>query len=525
MDKRYESFLELAPDATVLISEDGKIQYANEQTLSRFGYTRDELIGQPIALLLPNAPQLASPRAHHMRLMPRRMSLSALRKNGAEFPVEIALGRADCADPDLDICIIRDVSQQRRAHERFHFLSEAMAAISSSLDMSTALFNIANSVVPAFADWCVVYYVNENGEVQQTSSHIPSSVLASKIAELRNIYPTGGIYNPAVEVIRTGHEVVCPEVDDAFLASAAQDSHHLQLLKKLGLRSCIVSPIGLRPKTIGAISLLSVTPGRTYGQEDLELATQLARHAGLAIERCRLYTDSQNAIRMRDELLSIASHDLKNPLTSISLSTQLITERCRISKDDASTNRALASISHSINSMQALIREFLDIGQIEAGSVILNYQTHDLRDLATRTTEILLPVAREKSVKLQIDAPAGVSLNADPDRLHQILSNILGNAIKYSPYGGTVELSIQQQADDQVLFCVTDQGPGIAETDLKHVFDRFWQAEPVKSGSGLGLYIARKLVEAHGGHIWVKSKLGQGASFCFSLPRAARAVA
>jgi signal transduction histidine kinase len=232
----------------------------------------------------------------------------------------------------------------------------------------------------------------------------------------------------------------------------------------------------------------------------------------------------EQALKARQDLLAIVAHDLRNPINAIGLSSSVLTKILEEPNPDLGfVTRNLGVIHRSAFRMNRLIEDLLTSTKIEAGQLRVRPQHCDLRPLLQDFEQLVSPLATEKSIHFRYSIERDVpSAFVDPDRLTQVLSNLVGNAIKYTPVDGEVSLSVQA-ADGEIEFRVRDSGPGISPTELPRIFDRYWQAKQTKGGSGLGLYIAKGLVEAHGGRIRVESVVGEGTTVCFTV-RASKAL-
>jgi signal transduction histidine kinase len=223
---------------------------------------------------------------------------------------------------------------------------------------------------------------------------------------------------------------------------------------------------------------------------------------------------ARKAVAARDEIMGVVAHDLRTPLSSISMRAELLHE----TSDPAAVHKHAEGIVKLTGRMEGLIRSMLDVTTIESGHFTVRPQTCEVEDLLKETTEMLAGIAAPKQVILECVPTAVVNVRADKERVLQVLGNLVGNAIKFAPKGGRVEVAAAR-IDNEVRFSVTDNGPGIDREHLAHVFDRFWKHEAGgKKGTGLGLFIAKGIVEAHGGRIWVDSEPGHGATFRFTLP-------
>jgi signal transduction histidine kinase len=242
------------------------------------------------------------------------------------------------------------------------------------------------------------------------------------------------------------------------------------------------------------------------------LARPLA--ASYARELSALQT-AERAIAARDEVIGVVAHDLRSPLTAIAMKAATLSKTTA----EEGTRTQARSMAGIVMRMESLIRGLLDTAVLDAGGFRINPAAFDLADVVQETAAMWEGVASEKSVRLEARIAPGVFwVLADRDRLLQILSNLIGNAVKFAFLGGVVRV-VAEDDHPNALVSVSDDGPGIQAQHLPHVFDRFWKAEVGRSrGTGLGLYIAKAIVEAHGGRIWVESQLGHGATFHFTLP-------
>ena len=229
--------------------------------------------------------------------------------------------------------------------------------------------------------------------------------------------------------------------------------------------------------------------------------------------------EAERAIKARDETLAIVAHDLRNPAHAIMAAAALL----GLQVTDEKSRRHLAVVERSATEMERLISDLLDVARIDAGTFALQRELLDVSTLIAEAAEAFQTQARAKDIVLRSEVAQDVkAIDGDPDRLPRVLSNLLSNALKFSPEGRHV--SVRAANDDRaVRFSVKDSGVGIPESDLPNVFDRFWQADRAsRTGAGLGLSICKGIVQAHGGRIWVSSKVNRGTTFYFTIPVAER---
>jgi PAS domain S-box-containing protein len=226
----------------------------------------------------------------------------------------------------------------------------------------------------------------------------------------------------------------------------------------------------------------------------------------------------RQAVRARDEVVAVVSHDLRNPLGTIAAAAGLMLE---LELPPEKRHEHLRMIVRATERMNRLIGDLLDVARIESGGLSVATEVVEIQPLLEEAVELLEPLAQEKGLGLFVQVTPGVrAVRADRDRMLQVLSNLVGNAVKFSRHGG-VRLSVERGPENTAVFAVADTGPGIPPEAAEHVFDRFWrQNQADRQGAGLGLAIVRGIVLAHGGKVWVESKVGEGSIFFFTLPAA-----
>jgi signal transduction histidine kinase len=385
------------------------------------------------------------------------------------------------------------------AERRAAFLADASEVLASSLDYRTTLAAVARLAVPALADACLVDLVDDDGHSVRVAA-----VAAEPHGDLLTALGALALDRPAAP-----RETPVVGIGDG--------------------RAHMVVPLVARDRALG-VMVFVVSCERAYRAEDADLARALARRAAVAVDNARMYEAAQRALKARDDVLATVSHDLRNPLAAIAASAGALKKA--LSTTDVSeptqqrTSRTADIILRSVKRMDALIRDLLDLTRLEEGRAPLDKRPVDVSVLAQDACELFRPVAAERGVMLEhvMTAPMPAPVAADAERVQQVLSNLIGNAVKFSRASGRVAVSVRDVAGGGVEVAVCDGGAGVSEADLPHVFDRFWQAGEhtggrPRSGSGLGLAIAKAIVEAHGGRIWAESALGVGSTFCFTLPR------
>jgi len=407
---------------------------------------------------------------------------------------------------------------QRRAR----FLADVGETLASSLDYETTLKTVARLAVPDIADWCTVDIVDEHGDVQRLAvAHVdPQKVHLAEMLQARYPEPrdaVGGVR----QVIRSGQPTMMSDIPDALVAAAARDEEHLRVLREIGLTSYICVPLMTRGRAMGAITFVSAESRRSYGDEDLRFAQEVASRAALAVENARAYQQANEANRLKDEFLGTLSHELRTPLNAILGYARML--RGGVFANVAKQARALEILERNAQALTQIVEDVLDVSRIISGKLRLNLQEVDLATVIDDATETVVPAADARSVRVQLDVDrATPPVTGDPERLQQVVWNLLSNAVKFTPPGGQVDVRLTC-ADGKATVVVSDTGRGIAPAFLPHIFERFRQADSRFSrehgGLGLGLAIAREIVETHGGIIYASSPgEGRGATFSVALP-------
>lgn len=416
--------------------------------------------------------------------------------------------------------------ERKRENERASFLAEASMLLASSLDYHQTLKELARLAVPSLSDWCTVTTVKE-GLVKDRVAIFHRDPSKNPLIEALTQYQsvnadeTTGIGY----VIRSGKSLFMPLVFDKDLAAAAKDARHLEIIRSLGCGSCIVSPIVIRDTVHGAISLVSAPGARVYNENDLALAEELGRRAGIAIENALLYEAEQRAVKVRDEFMSIASHELKTPLTSLKLQSQIRSRALRKGEFSRFAPEKLPELvaddERQLNRLIRLVDDMLDVSRIQTGKLSLSPEKFDLREMVEDTLARFAPQIQLQGCHVDFRTKESSIGTWDRYRMEQVFTNLLTNALKYG-VGSTIEISVSSDLDTAKL-SVSDRGLGIDKKDHERIFGRFERAVAggAIGGLGVGLYISKKIVEAHGGTIKVDSELNRGATFTISMPRSA----
>jgi signal transduction histidine kinase/integral membrane sensor domain MASE1 len=432
--------------------------------------------------------------------------------------------------------LIEAQSLRQRAQaeeERARFLAEASSVLSASLDYETTLDSLARLAVPRIADWCSVQLLGDDGSIEQIAlAHVDPQRMAEVQALVERWPPDPESPYGVQEVIRTGRAQMVPAISDDMLVTSARSEEHLAFMRSLHLHSFMMVPLKARGHVIGAITLVTTAGGRTYDEGDVVLADELATRAATAVENTRLFARVQEAVRVREDFLAIASHELRTPVTSLRLQVQIVERslaeqvaKARVATDPFEVVAGLEQVlsytgvlGEDSRRLVRLVNGLLDVTRIATGKLDLQLEDLDFREIVKSGIDAMRPELTLRKVKLSFRAPEPLPGRWDRLRIEQVVANLLSNAVKYG--GGTpITVLAESQGDEEVVLTVQDQGAGIAPEFRARMFDRFEQGASGTQGLGLGLYITRQIVQSHGGSIDGSSPPGEGATFTVRLPR------
>jgi PAS domain S-box-containing protein len=630
---RYRSLADAVPQIVWTTDPDGTVVFYNDRWYEYTGMT-------------PGAEESARSIVHPEDVPAMEQRWEASRASGEPFEIEYRfrkadgtyrwhLGRSVC-QRDQEGRVIgwvgtaTDIEERKLAEERQSFLAEAGWVLGSSLDYEQTLTDVARLAVPRIADWCTVdIFVGKRLERLALEHVDPLKVALARELEQPMLAASGAA---GATAIRSHEPVLVRRIDEAALATFGFDERQLGIARALAPHSYVTVPLIARGEVFGSISLVTAESGRTYGENDLTLAQELARHAASAIDNARLYAeaerrgraaraleavgdgvvlvDREGVIRlwntaagtitglpeedvlgrridevvpgwqgigplipvaskpgepvraetvpvefggrelwisgsgvgfeegtvyafrdlteeraleeMKAEFVATVSHELRTPLAAIYGSAQTI-RRTDIELNPQIQDQLLAVIASESDRLGTIVNDLLVAGRLDAGQLPVTVESCDPVELAGSVVDAARTHLPDV-VELELRAPKRIAnVVADPGQLRQVLGNLVDNAIKYSPEGGLVELSVVN-GDSAIRFSVEDRGLGIPASEHRRIFEKFYRLDPDMTrgigGTGLGLYICRELVRRMDGKIWVESKLGEGSIFVVELPAA-----
>jgi PAS domain S-box-containing protein len=471
------------------------------------------------------------------------------RRDGSEYPVDVHLQLFDGTPKPVFVGLILDVTERMLAEARevelireqtareaaekserdAQFLASFSHGLTTSLDTEQTLRRVTGMLVPTLADWCVVELLADAGEIEHVEAKAadPRKEAALRRMVTRYSHDASMAWVNVKAVIESGTPVLQERIPAELLDRSAPDEEVRSLLHDLAPTSAITAPLITGDRVRGVLSLGYAGREDRLGTGEVALVEELARRAALALDNAMLFEKERRAheqataaVRTRDEVLGVVAHDLRTPLSAISIFAALLEDSVASEED----RQRAATILRSAEQMDRLIQDLLDVARLEAGYLHLAPEAHEPAALVGEAVEMLQESAAAQGLRLEDSVLADLpAVRADSHRVRQVLSNLVANALKATPRGGSVRLGAKQ-VGEEVVFFVRDTGPGIPQEKLPYLFQRFWQARRGdRTGAGLGLAIAKGIVEAHRGRIWVESEPGTGSTFFFSLPVAGRA--
>lgn len=449
-------------------------------------------------------------------------TMQCCRKDGSRFLARIVVSRRTSnGEPAGYVAITRDVTREQRRVERERLLSELGARLTESLERARIVEGAAELLARGAGDACIIDLVespsDDSGFRRRCVAHRdPRKLdLARRCEQVAVDLKRGGL---SAVTLATGRSTLVSHVTDEWLATVAENDEHRRILDELAPTSLLSMPLHARGVLIGAVTLISTDPWRRFSEDDLPFAELVAQRLSSALDNARLFEVATKAVAARDEVLGVVAHDLRNPLSAAMLGASLL-----VRPEDERRVQLVgvaSRIQRALERAARLIDDLLDITRIESGGGIpIEARPMSPAAIAVEVADMFHEAANAASLELDTDIePELPEVLADEPRLVQALGNLVGNALKFTPAGGTVRIAAAQR-DGHVELVVSDTGPGIPREQLAHLFDRFWQANKRdRRGAGLGLAIAKAIVEAHGGTIHVDSELGCGTAFRITLP-------
>lgn len=523
--EEIESLVEGASDGIFIADLEGRYRSVNQAGARMLGYQPEELIGKTILDLLrfEDRDKLEVSKQHLLKPGNIHVADWKLRTKGGDFlDVEVS---AKILSDGRWLGIARDVSARKRAEtalmeseQKFRFLDKLGGRLLEGFEPSEIIETFAKMVVAEVADGASIRLLDESGNFQlATLKHkYPEQeesirVLGEKVTSSETVQAW------IAEVLESGK----PKVFDPEQKFPSEEKHGKfpfeYDLVRLGVTSYALFPLVSRGNILGMASFLMDVSKRKISERDMVFFSSICARLSLKLENATLYQKQVEAVAAREGMIMIVSHDLKNPIMSVKLALETFR---RVGWENSQTREKLLKIiDNAVTDMETLVFELLDLGKIQSGIFSVSKEKTNFEEVASAALASFELRANLKNAQLVADIERDMPLVfCDGPRIGQVLSNLIGNAVKFTPVGGEVRLSAKREGEN-VFVQVSDTGPGIAVEHREHVFEPFWQGPAGKTGgSGLGLAIAQGIAKAHGANIQISERVGGGSVFSFSLP-------
>ena len=521
-----------AADAVVTIDGRGLIESFNPAAEKIFGFSADEVLGNPLTLLIPGRHRDA-----HLKGLERvqltgksntvgnTLELHGLRNDGSEFPMELSISAWKAGKEMFFTGIVRDITERKRAEEKIHrdraqlsILQDINAAATSTLDLGAVLNMLLDKIdiLLPYAACSVSLMDPASGKLE------PLAVRNLDETELKAIAERSG----------GGFRRIVLESKSPLVISNVQADSKLPLVTEFFIKHGLVSYLGLplmaKGEAIGTISVLTKEE-HAFTTEEINFLSTLAAQAATAIHNSQLYEQTkkqaaelEKAKEMQADFAAMIAHDLRSPLTAVRSSAAMLEDGLFGPVNDEQ-KKWLGKIGANVCDVVELTSDFLDLSKLEAGGIDLAKEAVALDQLIQNSLENYLPLAKNKGITLTSRLDTALSpIYADPRRLDQVLSNLLGNAIKFTDREGKIEVGAGQGPDREISIWVKDSGVGIPPEEIGELFQKYKQTTSgivsEYKGTGLGLVICKMIAEAHGGKIRVDSEEGKGSTFTVTIP-------
>jgi signal transduction histidine kinase len=428
------------------------------------------------------------------------------------------LRRWTARDRELAVYVAQSLARalEARLRSRATFLADATALLTESLDIGAVPQRLAQLTVPMLGDWCVIDVVDGDGLRRLSATHIDprKRPLFDELVPGR----AGALFSTA-SAASSAAPLLLGEIAEGALEATCGSAEQARVLRQLGAESIMAVPLLAHGRVLGAISVGSGKPGHHYTLDDLEIAVHLTERAAVAIENARLYEELGEALRLRDEFLSVAAHELFTPIQSLQLAIEgLSGDGGQLGESEA--RRCLAVARRQVRRLRGLVDELLDAGHVRAGrGLALSLEKLDLASVVRDLVEELAAEIARSGSEVVVLAERPVVGRWDRMRIEQVVANLLSNALKFGR-GEPISLSVDE-VDDLGRVVVHSGGVAIEREQLERIFEPFRRAVSPREygGLGLGLYIVRKIVAALGGAVWAESSPEEGSTFTVELPR------
>lgn len=526
-EAKFSGILEIAADAIISIDDRQRIVHYNRGAERIFGWPASEALGRELAFLLPERFRGGHGRfiqsfggaSDSARQMGERRSIAGLRRDGSEFPAEASISKLVLASGErIYTVLLRDITDRHLREQAQRHLTRAVAVLGETLDVSATERSIVQLPLGWLGDGAVLDVFAGASRLRRVTARPERADLAEALARLAEHSIDMDSPSRVVDVLRRGIPELVPDVTEEWLEAHSGTEAELARARALGMRSVLLLPLVAREHVLGVLSIFRTDAGRPFTDADVEISSELALRAAFALDNARLYETAQQATIARDHALGVVSHDLRNPISAIGMCARALLSAT--AADDTERRGLVTTIVDSTELTQRMIRDLLDVANIEVGRLAVERRVLPLPPVLAQAVELFRREAADRGVTLALEPLSELpDVSIDQERIVQVLSNLLGNALRFTDRGGAVSVGARVHAGAIEIF-VRDSGAGIPPSELPRIFERYWtvRRNAPKGGTGLGLAIARGIVEAHGGRLWADSAVGKGSTFTFTVP-------
>lgn len=420
------------------------------------------------------------------------------------------------------VVISTDITEKKKNESIQNFMTHVKSMLISSIDHKEIIDQVASAAIPFLADGCMVDFL-EGDTIKRLVTKHTNPELQEVMKTLAAKYPPS-LTSPSSKVLKSGEPELLETIviEDVLIHSPSQE--HADFVRKLNPKSYISVPLKIRGKTIGTMNFLITSDHRQkYDETDLETAMELGRHAVVAIDNARLFRDVQTALSLRDDFISIASHELRTPITSLLLQIEVLNDLVQnLGVKNSQTDlmeKFIQGTNGQLSRLTRLVEDMLDISRISSGKLTMNPRKIIVSTFLKEILDKFSDQLKSLGITFEYFCESEVSALIDPERFEQVITNFMTNAIRYGDRKPVHVYLSQDQQSFKLQF--QDFGRGIATEDQERVFKRFERAHTSQdvNGLGLGLFINKQIVEEHGGHIRLFSELAKGSTFIVEFPK------
>lgn len=525
-ENQYRVLVESISEVLLLVDLKGIIHFSNHRVYELFGYEKNELLGRSIEFLIPERYRESHPmlkeffeKNHRSQKMGTNSDFCCRRKDGTEFYSEVSLNIIEgLMNQEMISVVIRDVTDFKRIEKHERLIAEIGNELAAILDKDERLKRGARLITQSKGDWSSIFLTDSENNMVSFYSYSNDETKLDKISGLKHTVVLKSANVIANQVIAEKKEILLSHEDLKTQPGAIVCK---DLVELLGIHSVCYFPLMARGRVFGVFALVRIK--KDFDFYEFRLTKMAVDRFAVSVDNAHLYQEAQKAVKVREELMAIVSHDLRNPLSAINLGIQKLKIMSKkVSSLTEMTEQVMATtqrMESSVKRSTDLISDLLTFAKLESGLFIVDKKEINVSSLLRELQDNHLVLAQAIGVKLTIDCDSRLVVKADRLKLLQVLSNLVGNSLKHIKGPGLISVSAHVDNNHEVLFMVSDTGSGIPKTEMEKIFDRYWQPDRSRSqGAGLGLSIVKGIVEAHGGKVWLQSEVGLGTTFFFSIP-------